>query len=528
MKKYLSKTFIVFIVLVWVFTYIPGISLAEETADQNKAPEIKTEAVVDNVGTLENILFAKIAGKERIQLVVSRQPVIDVKSKTSGSFLIKLENMTAPESLCRSLGEGELNNVISVTPSQQLIKGKPFVYLTIDIKKLVPYAIRQEGQNLFVDFNVSGLVEKKVRISQKKIATKKVTAKVSDKAAPNIDIDNVKSSEASNVQPPVQEKTFNKDKIISIDFQDADIKSVLRLMAEYGNISIVWSDDVKGNVTLSMKDVPWIKVLDTILDVNSLAKQQEGNVIIVTTMARKKQNDDAKLKAIDDENARKVKEHKDMAEKGLLKQVLIEAKIVEATEEFVRNLGVKWGFGNQQNVPIGGSNYGLGVTGGSNTTTTNQYQQAYPSQIGATSPSGSPLTMNAVNFPTALASPAIGLVFGGATGFLEAQLAALETNTTGKIISSPKVVTMDGVKATIRQGDEVPYTTPDKDGNAATVHFKEALLKLEVTPKITEEGKISMDIKAANDVPDYAKAALNPQGNPPIRKSEVEFKSCYE
>ncbi len=287
MKKYLSKTFIVFIILVWVFTYIPGISLAEETADKNKAPENKTEAVVDNVGNLENILFAKLPGKERIQLVVSRQPVIDVKSKTSGSFLIKLENMTAPESLCRSLGEGELNNVISVTPSQQLIKGKQFVYLTIDIKKLVPYAIRQEGQNLFVDFNVSSLVEKKVRISQKKIATKKVAAKVSEEAAPKNDIDNVKRSESSDVQPPIKEKTFNKDKIISIDFQDADIKSVLRLMAEYGNISIVWSDDVKGNVTLSMKDVPWIKVLDTILEVNSLSKQQDGNVIIVTTIGEK-------------------------------------------------------------------------------------------------------------------------------------------------------------------------------------------------------------------------------------------------
>jgi len=129
--------------------------------------------------------------------------------------------------------------------------------------------------------------------------------------------------------------------------------------------------------------------------------------------------------------------------------------------------------------------------------------------------------MAAVNFPASLASPAIGLVFGGATGFLEAQLAALESTTTGKVISAPKVVTMDGVKATIKQGDEVPYTSIDKDGTA-TVNFKEALLKLEVVPKITEEGKISMEIKAANDVPDYAKAALNPEGNPPITKNEVE------
>jgi type IV pilus assembly protein PilQ len=84
---------------------------------------------------------------------------------------------------------------------------------------------------------------------------------------------------------------------------------------------------------------------------------------------------------------------------------------------------------------------------------------------------------------------------------------------------------MDGIRAIIRQGDEVPYITPPTTaGGAATVSFKEALLKLEVLPKITDEGKISMDITATNDVPDYAKAALNPQGNPPIRKSEVTSK----
>jgi type IV pilus assembly protein PilQ len=521
MKKYLSITFIVFIVLVWVFTYIPGVSLAEETADKNKAPENKTEAVVDNVGNLENISFAKLPGKERIQLFVSKQPVIDVKSKNNGSFLIKLENMTAPESLLRSLGEGELNNVISVTPSQQLIKGKQFVYLTIDIKKLVPYAIKQEGQNVFVDFNVSSLVEKKVRISRKKVATKKVTAKVSEKTTP--DIDSVKKSEASNVKPPVQEKTFNKDKIISIDFQDADIRSVLRLMAEYGNISIVWSDDVKGNVSLSMKNVPWEQCLDTILEVNSLAKKQTDNVITVTTLDRKKKDEADRVKASADQNKaddeRRAREQKMLAEKGLLKQVLIEAKIVEATEDFVRNIGVQWGFGNQQKVS--GGTYGLGMTGGTNTVTSNPYIQKYPSQIGITGPSGNTLAQAAVNFPTVIASPAIGLVFGGATGFLETQLAALETNGTGKLISSPKVVTMEGIKAIIKQGAEVPYTTPASGTSPATVSFKEALLSLEVTPKITDEGKISMDIKASNNSPDYGNAVL---GNPPIKKSEVESK----
>jgi len=520
MKKYLPKIFLVFIII-GTFTYISGYSLAAETADKNKAPENKTEAVLDNAGQLENVLLAKLPGKERIQLVVSQQPVIDVKSKVNGSFLIKLENMSVPESLCRSLGEGELNNVISVTPSQQLIKGKQWVYLAIDIKKIVPYAIRQEGQNLFIDFNVSSLVEKKARYSQKRIAKKKVFAKVSAKAAKRSD--DIAKDEARVT--PVKSETIkgSTDRIISIDFQEADIKSVFRLMAEYGNVSIVSGDDVKGNVTLSMKNVPWTKALDTILDVNSLSKQQEGNVIIVTTLDRKKKNDEARLKAIDDENKRKDQEHKEKAEKGLLKQVLIEAKIVEATEDFVRSIGVQWGFGNQQKVS--GGTYGLGVTGGSNTATTNPYNQAYPSATGGVNlnpaKTYSGIGMAAVNFPSVLASPAIGLVFGGATGFLETQLAALETNGTGKLISSPKVVTMEGIKAVIKQGAEVPYTTPASGTSPATVSFKEALLMLEVTPKITDEGKISMEIKASNNSPDYANTVL---GNPPIKKSEVESK----
>ena len=526
MKKYLPKKFLIFIIIIWTFTYISGASLAAETADKNKAPENNTEAVVANVGNLENVLFVKLSGKERVHLVVSQQPVIDVKSKINGNFLIKLENMSVPENLCRPLGEGELNNIISVTPSQQFIKGKQWVYLTIDIKKIVPYAIRQEGQNLLIDFNVSGLVEKKTDASSKITAKKKAVAKISAETAKNRD--DVTKNEASEVTP-VKKETLKRytDQIISLDFQEADIKSVLRLMAEYGNVSIVTSDDVKGTVTLSMKNVPWKQALDTILEVNSLSKKQTDNIITVTTLERKKKDEADKVKAADDQNKaddeRKAREQKMLAEKGLLKQVLIEARIVEATEDFVRNIGVQWGFGNQQK--ISGGTYGLGLTGGSGTLSTNPYQQAYPSQIPfGTTVAGTtttPLSMAAVNFPAAVASPAIGLVFGGATGFLETQLAALETNSTGKIISSPKVVTMEGIKAIIKQGAEVPYTTPASGTSPATVSFKEALLSLEVTPKITDEGKISMEIKASNNSPDYQNEV---QGNPPIKKSEIESK----
>jgi len=115
-----------------------------------------------------------------------------------------------------------------------------------------------------------------------------------------------------------------------------------------------------------------------------------------------------------------------------------------------------------------------------------------------------------------------GTSFGGANAIIEAQLQALETANQGKIISSPKVTTMDNVKATIKQGQEIPYVTIDKDGNRS-ITFKEAVLRLDVKPKITPDGTISMEIKATNDAADY-NTGLQLGGNPPINKNEVESK----
>src|SRR5665811_1084532 len=160
MKKSLSRIIPVFIVL-WIFVYSPGISPSAENADQRNTPDKKNETADTKVGYLENVLFEKLPGKERINLVVSQQPVINVSAQADGSLLVKLENMFAPDNLRGSLGEGSLVNILRVQPRQQLLDGKQFIYLTIDLKENVPYAIRQEGKNIFIDFNISSLVEKK-------------------------------------------------------------------------------------------------------------------------------------------------------------------------------------------------------------------------------------------------------------------------------------------------------------------------------------------------------------------------------
>ena len=529
MKKYLSRIIPVFLIL-WIFVYSPGIVPSAENADQIKITDKKSETADIKVGYLENVLFGKFSGKERINLIVSQQPVINVSASVEGSLVVKLENMFAPENLRGTLGEGELVNVVRVQPRQQLFDGKQFIYLTIDLKKNVPYAIRQEGKNIFIDFNTASLAEKKpVDSVAAKGKNKKTAVKKEDEEKITEDItafsENVQENETGPTKKIIPQRST--ERLITLDFQDADIKTVLRLMAEYGNTSIISGEDVKGKVTLTIKNTPWEQALDSILDTQGLAKKKMGDVISVMTLERKKK-DEADRKAaekdlVEAEEVRQARELKKMSDKGKLRQILIEAKIVEATELFIRNLGIQWGFLNQTTA----GSYGLGASGGSSSLATNSRTFAYPSQIpwvqqGTTDP----LTMAAVNFPAVAAtaaSPALGIVFGGAQGFIETQLSALESNQTGKIISSPRVVTMDGVKAVIKQGDEVPYVTPGTNGSANTVTFKEALLKLEVKPQITEEGKISMEIKATNDTPDYAQGATL-GGNPPIRKNEIESK----
>ena len=470
----------VFIVL-WVFLYTP-------------AGVVTGSGAPDNAGYLENVLFEKAPGREKVILEVSQLPAnIPASLQGDSSLLIRLENLYLPNHLRETL-RGNLLNVTDVRAQQKTEQGKPWVYLTIRLKENTPYSIVPEGKKVIIDFNIAGV-------------------------ASRLGANN--SGEGSVVKQPSRQGSAAKytDRIIDLDLQDAEIRGVLRLMAEYGNISIIYGDEVSGKVTVTMKKIPWEQALDAILNIKGLTKKQTDEVIIVTTLKKKKEDEDARKQAEEAQQKadeeRKAREQKSDIEKGKLRQIMIEAKIVEASDDFIRNLGIQWGGGSSQRV---GGTYGLGISGATNPlTTTTRMNYAFPPEI---SPA---MTMAAVNMPSAVAGPTLGLVFGGAHGFIEAQLQALEKTTRGKIISSPRVVTMDDVKAIIKQGEEVPYITPATTSAPPTVAFKDALLKLEVKPKITDDNRISMDIKASNDWADFTKA--NAQGeNPPIVKNEVESK----
>jgi len=460
-------------------------------------------AAETSVGYVEEITAGPLPGKERVTLVLSRMTAPTLEAVPGGGVLIKVPDMFIPEGLRSPLGEGALSNIRRIVPEQRTVEGRQWAYVRVDLKQPVRYSVRQEGPSLIVDFNVAGLNEPPA-------ATER-TAAAAEEARPAA----APTAAAQDPLPGGDEKRYS-GKRISLDFQDANIRSVFRLLSEVSGMSLVSGDDVKGNVTVHMNNVPWDQALDVILDIKGLTKKQMGDVISIITLAKAKKDEadrqskeEARIKA---EALEKEREQKLKQVKGKLRQISIEARIVEAEEGFGRDLGIQWGVGKKSSF---GSHYDYAAVAQSANAMGDNYN------LKGLSSSGIALsTANlALNFPVAAAAPALGFVLSGTHWLLDAELMASELTNRVKVISSPKVLTMEGVEARIKQGEQVPNITPASGDNPATVSYKDAFLELAVTPKITDEGRISMKIRASNNSANYAKAIND---NPPINTSEVD------
>jgi len=472
------------------------------------APPTAPDSAVQTVGAgyLENVTFEKLPGKERVTLTVSKQSGVTVENPPGSAVLVRLENLFVPEGLRRPLSDAALANVVRVTPVQKTADGRSWVIATIDLKQKVPYSVRQEGMNVLIDFNVTSVA-----------AAASATDKPSP-AAPDFGALQTPSPAETPAKATAAEKVYGGPRIF-LDVQDADIKAVFRLLSEQGNVSIVAGDDVKGTLTIHLKDVPWDQALDTILDLRGLDKRREGSIITVVTLDRKKREEADRLAAEEAqrkaEDERKIREQKLNVEQGKLKQIAIEAKIVEVSTSFSRELGIRWGYGYRDT--WSGRDLGLLIGNSSTGALT-----SLPTGIGLTSSNA------AVNFPSSVGAglgavaPGIGIITGSAQFVLAAKLSALETTGDGRIISSPKVTTLENEKATIWQGKKIPVVTPATTTSPATVRYEDADLRLVVTPKITQDkDRISMEIDATNKDVD---ASLTVLGNPAINTSGVTSK----
>ena len=451
-----------------------------------------------NEGYLEEIIFDRAKGGERLTLCVSRLSGFNVERISEDTIMIKLANMVVPAELMRRFSEDSSRVIDHALPLQKTIEGERWVYFKIALKKIVPYSVKEGDKRIVIAFDASAIPRSFPTVAKEASAGKKDD--IREKTAPPAKFSYLmrKPPQEEKEEKTGASKEYTGEKI-TLDFQDADIKDVLRLISEVSNFNIVTAPDVKGNVSMSMKKVPWDHALDTILEANSLSKKVSGNVITIFTLATVNKMEEDRKKA--EETQRK----KDAAE-GKLRQISIEAKIVEAITSFSRELGVQWGVGYKGHW----NNADFGILGGTNPT---GGVTSLPSGIGLT---GDRL---AVNFPVAVEAPSIGIAIGGSQAILDTQLRALEDTGKGEIVSSPKVTTLDNVTATIEQGEEVPYVKIEEGGATPTVEFKDAVLKLEVTPTITPDGKISMKIDAHNDYADWSKDVL---GNPPIVTNSVK------
>ncbi|NPV05155.1 MAG: hypothetical protein HPY67_10535 [Syntrophaceae bacterium] len=485
----------------WALTIACCVMLVAGCATMNAGPDPAAEAAAKPgapapadapaaVGYIERIAFDRAADKEKVIITTSKLMGYTASRESARMLVLTFDRMMVPDELKRKTADGGLKVVEGVTGDQMKSGERPVATLKVALRDAVPHLVREEGNQLIVEIDTVSLP----RSERMKEEVAKVEAM---RPAPKARETKTEKKEA---------KVYTGQKITA-DFQDANVRSVFRLIAEVSGLNIVAGEDVKGTVTMKLNEVPWDQALETILDIQQLGTKTQGNVIVVMPADKIKKAEEQRLK--------------EDVSRGKLKQISIEAQIVEANETFTRRLGVQWGAGGATNINstnlgiLGGSaGYATGLTTGTTGATT--IAQTLPSGIGFT---GSNL---AVNFPyTYSNTPLLGIVAGSNKFVISAQIHALEGSSEGKIISSPKVTTLDNVKATIKQGEEIPYVTESTSGGVVTrtIQFKEAVLKLDVKPTITPEGKISMEIKATNDYADYTRSI---QGNPPINKNEVD------
>ncbi len=330
---------------------------------------------------------------------------------------------------------------------------------------------------------------------------------------------------------------------LSLNFQDIPLRSVLQLVADFAELNLVASDTVEGKITLRLEDVPWDQALDLVLKTKGLDKRQVGNVLMVAPAAeiaareREQLETNKQLQALApmhtehvqilyadaavvfkllsnkeggaaEESAQslmssrgsasldertnsiiitetdaKIQQFRELVKRIDIpvRQVSIEARIVKASSSFTKDLGVSWGVERLKD-------------NGSTVRVSNKLKDPVSGGLDGT---GKMQTVTDLSAGAGASSLALGILQGDDT-MLGVELSALESSGHGEIVSQPKVITGDKQKAVIKSGQEIGYLEASSSG-AATVSFKEAVLKLEVTPQITQDDKIIMNIVVSKD-----------------------------
>ncbi|HKW81725.1 MAG TPA: type IV pilus secretin PilQ [Casimicrobiaceae bacterium] len=354
-----------------------------------------------------------------------------------------------------------------------------------------------------------------------------------------------------------------KGEKLSLNFQNVEVRAVLQVIADFTGLNIITSDTVTGSLTLRLKDIPWDQALDIIMQTKGLDMRKNGNVVLIAPreeLAVKEKQQLESMQQINDLeplqtemfqlNYQKAdaikallsdKEGKFLSKRGTavvdartnilfvqdtgarleevrrlirqidvtVRQVVIESRIVIADDKFGRQLGVRFGvqtgftLNRRYAGGFGGSLNTQPVVSSTGTTSTRETRTQTPFELasGIASAGYSDSPQLNVNLPVVnpAGQLALTLINLGSGNLINLELSALEADSRGKVVSSPRVVTADNQKASIEQGTEIPYVTPGSANSPATVQFKKAVLRLDVTPQITPDNRIIMTVEIRKD-----------------------------
>jgi len=497
--------------------------------------------------------------------------------------VVNLPNVTSAVPNTTNVGQGPVQRVrIGFDPSAPLM-----TQVSIDLSRSAPYRVEasQDGNDLTLVFDepaadpFSALQSRDSVKQDPKFVASTATSAVSNvesvpasrTAAPTVPPvqQRVAAQAAPPSQPavaqpvptqpqpvvPAQQARYTGNPV-SLDFQGADLRAVLRTFSEISGLNLVIDPSIQGTVDVALRDVPWDQALDIILRANKLGYVVDGTIVRIAPLTvladeeaqRRKLSDEQALAGelrvltrslsyAKAEDLRQLLTQTVLSQRGQIQfdsrtntliindladrlerasalittldrpepQVEIEARIVQTTRDFARNIGVQWGVGARASSALG-----------------NTLPFSFPNQGSITGRTGVTQSGDAtgadavgtmVNMGVTPATSGIGLALGAVNGAvnLDVALTALESSGQGRILSTPRVSTQNNIEAEITQGIQVPIQTVAN--NTVTVTFKDAALTLRVTPQITATNTVIMRISVENASPDFSRAI---NGIPPI------------
>ncbi|MDR3579680.1 MAG: type IV pilus secretin PilQ [Oryzomonas sp.] len=493
------------------------------------APKVEMRAAT-GPAIVESIDFQVVDGISRVAVKVSGDAIVGQPVKAAGFVTLTIRNANLPKRLQRSLdAEAFVSPVLRVTPFMVKTRKGTDTKLRIALRAAASYEFRHEGDMYFVDFKATerlGAEKPAMECPEPRLRAAQVPKSA---VAKEVDITSELVPASESRATSYETSKMYKGRKVTLEFADADVRKIFQLLSEVSNKNFVLGDDVTGTISIKLVNVPWDQALDIILDTKGLDKREQGNVIIIKGKGKFKSQAEEEqeikkaltnstelktemfslnyadivtisnqFKALKTERGvitqdsrtnkvivkdipqalddmRKLVQQLDVPEK----QVMIEARIIEATSTFSQSIGVNWGIHYQD-----GSASFMGINsldtnfGGAVTTV--------PTTSGVGTASGM----------------ATGISFGSLTSNIQLDLRLNAAASVGlvKIISAPKVATLNNKTAKISQGQQIPYQNSSANTGPVT-QFIEAALALEVTPHINANGTISLKVDAKNDSP---------------------------